>query len=736
VLRRRPVTPEESPGPRLAVFGGVVVAAASIGVFGGLLVLAVLCVLVIAAGHYWSWRSRQRPRRFVRVLVGLALLGATFLLLAELFLGVGADPFPQGSFLLLLMAITSFDVRSRANCYSSLVFGLLGLYAAASVAYDATMALCAVAFAVAVLAAFAMATRADAQRATVVPASAQQPPPAEGLATPASSSFQPSWALAALCGVVLSCAVATYAIVPAYVGALPIYPVSADLSVSQSFTGEVLNPVLPLISLRGPNHLRAGYYGFAPELRLGAYGPLDATVVMRVRSTGWSYWRMQTFDRYTGRSWRTANGLLNQLERGPDGAMEPAVYPLDDGEYHAPGSAAGAPTATIRQTFTLAQPGPNLIAAAYRPIRLYFPSTAVAQRINADDLIADQPLPAGATYSVVSQAPDTTPALLRAATGPDPWFASSDDLVLPALPARLTAVARAATAGAATRYDRVMAMIAYLDSHARYDLTTPALPPGAEGVSALLSSGRGYCEAFATALTVLARLNGIPARLVTGFAPGEYNSLSHVYTVRASDAHAWTEIYFPGRGWLPFDATPGGAAQPRPHVTNAWLLGALLADHPLPRLDWAGLAHDSGAAASQSSLWLRDAAQWAALRPTSSPLAFLPLLAALLLLVAWRARWPAPRQAGGSYRQAILASFAAAERALARHGCPRRAAAATPRRYAREVAALLPAPGAVALAQLAELATRAAYAGPEPTAADARAARRLRQELRRVRRGR
>jgi len=481
VLRRRPVMPEESPGLRLAVFGGVVVAAASIGVFGGLLVLAVLCVPVIAAGHYWSWRSRRRPRRFVRVLVGLALLGATLLLLAELFLGVGADPFPQGSFLLLLMAITSFDVRSRANCYSSLVFGLLGLYAAASVAYDATMALCAVAFAVAVLAAFALATRADAQRATVVLASAQQPPPAEGLATPASSSFQPSWALAALCGVVLSCAVATYAIVPAYVGALPIYPVSADLPISQSFTGEVLNPVLPLISLRGPNHLRAGYYGFAPELRLGAYGPLDATVVMRVRSTGWSYWRMQTFDSYTGRSWRTANGLLNQLERGPDGAMEPAVYPLDDGEYHAPGSAVGAPTATIRQTFTLAQPGPNLIAAAYRPIRLYFPSTAVAQRINADDLIADQPLPAGATYSVVSQAPDTTPALLRAATGPDPWFASSDDLVLPALPARLTAVARAATVGATTRYDRVMAMIAYLDSHARYDLTTPARHPRATG---------------------------------------------------------------------------------------------------------------------------------------------------------------------------------------------------------------------------------------------------------------
>ena len=734
MLKRRPVVPEESSGLRLAVLGGVVVAAISIGVFGGLPILAALCVPVTAAGHYWSWRSRQRPRQWVRAMVGLALTGATLLLLAELFLGVGADPFPQGSFLLLLMAITSFDVRSRTNCYSSLVFGLLGLYAAASVAYDATMALFAVAFAVAVLAAFALATRADAQRATAAVISAQRPPPAEGAAAPASRPFRPLWALATLCGVVLSCAVATYAVVPAYVGALPIYPVSADLPISQSFTGEVLNPVLPLISLRGPNHSRSGYYGFGPELRLGAYGPLDATVVMRVRSTGWSYWRMQTFDRYTGRSWRTANGLLNQLERGPDGAMEPAIYPFDDGEYHAPGNASDAPTATIRQTFTLAQPGPNLIAAAYRPIRLYFPSTAVAQRINADDLIADQPLPAGATYSVVSQAPDTTPALLRAATGPDPWFATADDLVLPSLPASLTAVARTAIAGATTRYDKVMAVIAYLDSHARYDLNTPALPPGAEGVTTLLSSGRGYCEAFATALTVLARLNGIPARLVTGFAPGEYNPLSHVYTVRASDAHAWTEIYFPGRGWLPFDATPGGAAQPRPHTTSAWLLGALLADHPLPRLDWAGLAHDSGAVASQSSLWLRAAAQWAAARPAAPPLAILALLGVVLLLVARRARWPASRKAGGSYRQAVLASFAAAERSLARHGGPARAAAATPRRYAREVAALLPAPGAAALTQLAELATRAAYAGPEPTEADARAARLLCQELRRVKR--
>ena len=70
----------------------------------------------------------------------------------------------------------------------------------------------------------------------------------------------------------------------------------------------------------------------------------------------------------------------------------------------------------------------------------------------------------------------------------------------------------------------------------------------------------GHCEYFASAMTVMLRAEGIPARYVTGFAPGEYNDVGGDYIIRESDAHAWVEVYFPGFGWITFDPTPPGNA--------------------------------------------------------------------------------------------------------------------------------------------------------------------------------
>ncbi len=60
-------------------------------------------------------------------------------------------------------------------------------------------------------------------------------------------------------------------------------------------------------------------------------------------------------------------------------------------------------------------------------------------------------------------------------------------------------------------------------------------------------------------MVVLLRSTGVPARYVTGFLPGEYNDIGEDFIVRASDAHSWVEVYFPGYGWIPFDPTPPSA---------------------------------------------------------------------------------------------------------------------------------------------------------------------------------
>ena len=82
----------------------------------------------------------------------------------------------------------------------------------------------------------------------------------------------------------------------------------------------------------------------------------------------------------------------------------------------------------------------------------------------------------------------------------------------------------------------------------------------------LFGTRRGFCEHYASSFTVLMRLAGIPARVVTGYQGGEMNPLSNYMIVRQSDAHAWSEIYLVGKGWLRVDPT---AVIPAGNIENA-----------------------------------------------------------------------------------------------------------------------------------------------------------------------
>jgi transglutaminase-like putative cysteine protease len=163
-------------------------------------------------------------------------------------------------------------------------------------------------------------------------------------------------------------------------------------------------------------------------------------------------------------------------------------------------------------------------------------------------------------YSLVPSAP---PELLRATR------AAYDDelrrlfLQLPErLDPRIRQLAEQVTASAATSYDRAAAIELYLRSQFGYtlDLGNPTEDPLAWF---LFERRAGHCEYFASAMTVMLRTLGIPARYVTGFLPGEFNDVGNDFIVRASDAHSWVEVYFPGYGWIPFDPTPSSALPAR-----------------------------------------------------------------------------------------------------------------------------------------------------------------------------
>jgi hypothetical protein len=101
----------------------------------------------------------------------------------------------------------------------------------------------------------------------------------------------------------------------------------------------------------------------------------------------------------------------------------------------------------------------------------------------------------------------------------------------------------------------------YLQNNYKYDLNSSAPRADQDAVSHFLfESKRGSCEHFASSFIVLCRARGIPARLVTGFMPGEYNGLTGLWDVRMNDAHGWAEVFVPRAGWISFDPTASGVS--------------------------------------------------------------------------------------------------------------------------------------------------------------------------------
>lgn len=75
----------------------------------------------------------------------------------------------------------------------------------------------------------------------------------------------------------------------------------------------------------------------------------------------------------------------------------------------------------------------------------------------------------------------------------------------------------------------------------------------------LFDAPGGFCSYFASAMVVMLRLEGVPARIVSGYAMGDYDFAQHAYRVPASSAHAWVEVYFPSYGWVEFEPTTSQA---------------------------------------------------------------------------------------------------------------------------------------------------------------------------------
>ena len=166
----------------------------------------------------------------------------------------------------------------------------------------------------------------------------------------------------------------------------------------------------------------------------------------------------------------------------------------------------------------------------------------------------------GETYAVTASVSQAEPEDLRLAGLDYPtWALAKYTQLPPELPQRVRDLGAELTAGAETPYDKAKAVEAYLKT-LPYSLTMNPPPYNSDGVDHFLfNERRGYSEYFASAMTVLLRTQGIPARMVTGYTVGQQIPDEDIYIVADSNSHGWVEVFFPGYGWIGFEPTPGAS---------------------------------------------------------------------------------------------------------------------------------------------------------------------------------
>jgi protein-glutamine gamma-glutamyltransferase len=301
--------------------------------------------------------------------------------------------------------------------------------------------------------------------------------------------------------------------------------------------------------------------GFSDTVNLGAIGSIkrDPSVVMRVELPRSQlsdvrplYLRGVSFDRYDGKVWTNQLSYRRSLIEESPGTFA----------FRGRRAVTRAPLGETMQQKILLEPldTPVLFAAPFiERVSGTFPSLF----FDASGAVY-LPFPSSSRieYTVVSHSNAVVPADLGSEPSRYPESVVRQYLQLPLQSDRINILAEDVTQRQRNAYEKATAIHTYLTSNYRYSLDAPLAEQAHPLEEFLFSRKTGYCEHYATAMVIMLRTVGIPARLVTGFLATEWNEYGNYYVVRQQDAHAWVEVYLPHSGWIRMDPTPTSEDNP------------------------------------------------------------------------------------------------------------------------------------------------------------------------------
>ena len=305
--------------------------------------------------------------------------------------------------------------------------------------------------------------------------------------------------------------------------------------------------------------------GFSDHVQLGRIGEIQQSnaVVMHIQIDGDTvgsydlHWRGISLASFDGRTWSNPRELGVRLQ--PQSANSFAV-PRVGNQVERFDATGTPPRPNLIHYRVLMEPiGTNVFFLAPWPRAI----TGEYRRMDADSggAIYDlDPRHAISRYEADSDISRPSAGELRAAGSDYPPKIANVYLSLPPLDQRVPRLAQLIAASATNNFDKAAVLENYLRTRYAYTLQLPQTSPDDPIANFLFVRKQGHCEYFAASMAVMLRTLGIPSRVVNGFRTDEFNDLTGNYVVRAKDAHAWVEAYFPGYGWQTFDPTPGGSA--------------------------------------------------------------------------------------------------------------------------------------------------------------------------------